>query len=211
MTLEKLVLHLRPEKQGACEMAVLSRLSNLQHLAIDLGVPFDSLDCSKPINSDHRVQGFILNCSLPRLRSLYMCTSPVVVLSVAHPHPDFQLHRLFPCIEYLALHVLWNSATAFFMLDSLRCLKMKMHAPPFSLQNGNRCSLAVPTSSSLSQLKLIGPERHVLCIDVAVWKGGVDLKCENVDSIVVHHDPADGTTAVLPTADCPFDMALSGY
>lgn len=76
---------------------------------------------------------------------------------------------------------------------------------PFSLGNDSICDLAVPPSSSLSQLKLIGPEKRVRRIKIDVWKwgSGIDLKCDNVDGVTSRQFP------VLPPADCPFDMALS--
>ena len=194
VTLENSVLHLRPERQGENELSGMSRLSNLQHLAIDLGVPFESLDCST-----QTVENVIIfKCSLPKLRSLYMCTNPVALFSAS-----VELHRLLPCIEHMAMHVLWTHASPFLMLDSLRCVKMKLHAPQFSLGNDSICDLAVPPTSSLSQLKLIGPEKRVRRIKIDVWKWGIDLKCDNVDGVTSRQFP------VLPAADCPFDMALS--
>lgn len=198
VTLEKLVLHLSPTKHATRKhkMSCFSRLSNLTYLSIDFGVPFDSLDCS---GMDHL---FVFNCRLPRLRSLYMCTTPVV-LSAEHGFPGTELHSLLPCIEHMALHVIWHVAPAVIMLHSLRCLKMKMHAPLAS-QTGYPCYLTIPSGCSLSRLTVIGPEEHNVRICVAVWKQELDLNCVNVSDVALCHE------SVLHT-DCPFDIAMSGF
>ena len=186
-TLKKLVLHLNPSTTHKRSMAVFSRLTHLQHLAIDLGIPFDTVDCCKA------EAGFCLDAKLPCLKTLYMCTEPLTLL------PGTYLSTLLPCIQYMAVHVTF--AAQFVALQSLRCLKIKLHAPP--VFDAYTESLVVHPASNLSTLKVVGPETRPCKIVVAVQKAGVDLSCENVDKVVTEHGFA--------LADCPFDCNLYSY
>ena len=193
VTLEKLVLHLGPAMQETYLMSLFSRLPHLQHLAIDLGVPFESLDCG---NSEHM---FVLDGRLPRLRSLYMCSDPLISLSSRIS--NLQPHILLPCIEHMAVHLMWHSAPNFVMIHSLRCLKIVLHASPASVPVADEfLRLEVSSGSSLSHLKFISPEKSSLHIHVVVWKAGVKLSPDNVDGVEVHDCGA------LPAVDCPFAM-----
>lgn len=192
-TLEKLVLHLNPATTHKSSMSVFSRLTHLQHLAIDLGIPFDTVDCSKQA-------GFVLDTKLPCLQTLYMCTEPVTLLKGAY------LSTLLPCIEHLAVHVIWRYAGPFVTLPSLRCLKIKLHATPVSLGNPpdtGRVWLNVYPEASLLRLKVIGPEVRSFKIHVAIAKHGVELSCDNVDHVVTERE--------LALADCPFHCNLFSY
>lgn len=189
-TLKKLVLHLNPATTHKGLMAVFSRLTHLQHLAIDLGIPFDTVDCCKA------EAGFCLDAKLPCLQTLYMCTEPLTL------QPGTCLSTVLPCIQYMAVHVTFRFAAQFVALQSLRCLKIKLHQPPGSVAYYTE-SLVVHAASNLSTLKVVGPEARLFKIVVAVQKAGVDLSCENVDKVVTEHG--------LALANCPFDCNLYSY
>ena len=117
-----------------------------------------------------------------------MCTTPIMLLSGNYGFEGPELHSLLPCTEHMALHVTWHYAPEIIRLHSLWCVQMKKHAPLASTEAGRQCHLTVPSSCSLSQLRVIGPKDHISRICIAVWKGGLGLNCVNVSNVALCHE-----------------------
>lgn len=176
------------------------RLSHLEHLQIDLGVPGGTADSSK-------LQGLLFeeDMCLPSLKSLYLSPQPLLCA------PDLDLDQCLPCLEYLVVVTEYSCAQAILQMPKLKFLNLSLfvkvlHYGAKVLHYGAKVLhhhlLTIPASSDLQRIHVAGPSSKHLELSLHIYKARLEVSCRNIDNIR-HYLCEDFRS------DCPFGTDLS--
>ncbi len=169
------------------------RLSHLEHLQIDLGVPGGTADSSK-------LQGLLFeeDMCLPSLKSLYLSPQPLLCA------PDLDLDQCLPCLEYLVVVTEYSCAQAILQMPKLKFLNLSLFVKVlhYGAKVLHHHLLTIPASSDLQRIHVAGPSSKHLELSLHIYKARLEVSCRNIDNIR-HYLCEDFRS------DCPFGTDLS--
>ena len=187
-TLRQLVLKPEPATLHMhYPMAIFARFPHLEHLQIDLGIPAGTIDIFELKHIVVSEEG-----CMPKLKSLYVSPQPLVSSSQS------SMTRFFPCLQYLVANVDYRFSQNILDMPNLKFLSLTL-----SVQVGhgydvlNHHYLSIPAWTKLQKGHFFGPLHEPLQLHLHVHKAGLDIRCSNIDFVVLRSDKQ-------LTSECPF-------